>query len=39
MCIPSEQAIKLWRKRLAEGWKPCTPQWQPPPPLEPRSGR
>ena len=33
MRMTREQAIKLWRERLAEGWKPCAPQWQPPPPL------
>jgi hypothetical protein len=34
--LSRERAVELWRQRLAEGWKPCTPQWQPPPPLEPR---
>ena len=37
--LSRERAVELWRQRLAEGWKPCTPQWQAPPPLEPRSGR
>ena len=24
------RAVELWRQRLAEGWRPCGPQWQPP---------
>ncbi|WP_438983110.1 DUF1651 domain-containing protein [Vulcanococcus sp.] len=33
MRMPRDQAIKLWRERVAKGWKPCAPQWQPPVPL------
>jgi hypothetical protein len=30
--LSCEQAVQLWRKHRAEGWKPCAPQWQPPQP-------
>ena len=36
MRLPREQTLELWPDRGTQGRKPCTPQWQPPPPLEPR---
>lgn len=27
--LSREQAVELWRQRLAVGWKSCDPQWQP----------
>jgi hypothetical protein len=32
--LSREQAIVLWRDRIAEGWRPCSPQWGPPRPLQ-----
>ena len=32
--LSREQALVLWRDRIAEGWRPCSPQWQPPRPLQ-----
>ena len=26
-----EQAIKRWAEKRQQGWKPCEPQWLPPP--------
>jgi len=26
-----KQAIKLWAEKCRQGWRPCEPQWQPPP--------
>jgi hypothetical protein len=30
--LPREEAITLWRQMRQRGWKPCPPQWSPPPP-------
>lgn len=30
-----EQAIQLWQDLRREGWTPCPPQWEPPPPRHP----
>lgn len=30
--LSRDQAVQLWRQRRADGWSPCPPQWQPPPP-------
>ena len=30
--LSREKAVALWRQRRAEGWTPCSPQWQPPQP-------
>ncbi len=29
--LTREQAIKLWAEQRQQGWKPCEPQWLPPP--------
>ena len=31
MELTREEALRLWSKKRREGWKPTTPQWQPPP--------
>ncbi|MFN6339213.1 MAG: DUF1651 domain-containing protein [Cyanobacteriota bacterium] len=30
--ISREEAIQLWSRLRREGWRPCPPQWVPPPP-------
>ena len=30
--LSREEAISLWSRMRLQGWKPCPPQWQPPPP-------
>ena len=32
--LSREQAIQLWRDLRQEGWAPCPPQWEPPPPRQ-----
>ena len=34
--ITREAAIRLWAEMRKAGWQVCTPQWTPPPPLQPR---
>jgi Protein of unknown function (DUF1651). len=29
--LTRQQAIKLWAEKRQQGWKPCEPQWLPPP--------
>jgi len=28
--LSREEAVSLWKKRCAEGWKRCAPKWRPP---------
>jgi hypothetical protein len=30
--LSRDDAVQLWRERRADGWSPCSPRWQPPPP-------
>jgi hypothetical protein len=34
--IIREAAIRLWAEMRKAGWQVCTPQWTPPPALQPR---
>jgi hypothetical protein len=29
--LTREQAIKLWAEKRQQAWRPCEPQWRPPP--------
>ena len=30
--LSRDEAVQLWRQRRADGWSPCSPQWQSPQP-------
>jgi hypothetical protein len=30
MELRREDAIRLWRQKRQQGWRPCPPQWRPP---------
>ncbi len=34
MRLERQKALALWRQKRQEGWRPCKPQWPPPPPLQ-----
>ncbi len=29
--LDREEALKLWNEKRQQGWRPCAPQWLPPP--------